>query len=259
MHAALARVGAWPSRNWRIAVVTIGVLLAMPMAGWAQSPAADLSSDPASEVTPDFLLRSAATRVPPTSKSNPGVRAYGFTEFENLKASESFTAVLGTARLNFFGGGADAVNLWKGLFARFTFSHSSKTGTRVFVDSSQNVFPLNIPLTVSMTPFEVGGGWRFGSLDTKGRIVPFIGAGLVFLNYKESSSFSLNGEDTDQTFSGTMIFGGIEVGIVQHVNVAVEGLYRHVPDAIGEAGISNLFDENNLGGSVIRFRFGVGF
>jgi hypothetical protein len=32
-----------------------------------------------------------------------------------------------------------------------------------------------------------------------------------------------------------------------------------VPNAIGAGGISNIFDETNLGGRVLRFRFGVGF
>jgi len=245
MDTAQARVGARPSGNWLMGLM-IGGLLAIPMVAAAQSPA------------PDFVLRAVAARVPPTSKLNPGVRAYAFTEIENLKATESFTTVLGTARLTFFGGGADAVNLWNGVFARFAFSHSEKTGTRVLVDSSKNVYPLNIPLTVTMTPIEIGGGWRFLALDKKGRIVPFVGGGGVFLHYKETSSHSLNGEDTDEVYGGTMFFGGVEIGVVTHVNVAIEGLYRHVPNAIGAGGISNIFDETNLGGRVLRFRFGVG-
>jgi hypothetical protein len=56
-----------------------------------------------------------------------------------------------------------------------------------------------------------------------------------------------------------MFFGGVEVGIAKHVQVAVEGLYRHVTPPPASTGVLATFNENNLGGSAIRFRFGVGF
>ena len=52
--------------------------------------------------------------------------------------------------------------------------------------------------------------------------------------------------------------GGVDVAIGM-VRVAVEGVYRSVPNAIGAGGISQAFNETNLGGGGIRFAFGIGF
>ena len=242
-----------------LAPLLLACALASPLPAAAQSLGRRPFDIPGSRLTDGSMVQAASVRRPPAKKQKIGIRAYGLAEVENLRATRSFEAVLGTARLTDLGAGADVVNLWKGAFARFAVGYTKKTGTRVFVDSSQKVFPQNVPLTVKMTPLEVCGGWRFAALDRKGRFVPYLGAGGLLLRYQETSTFALTGEDIDSRFKGGVAFGGLEVAVVKFVNVAIEGLYRHVPKALGAGGVSSTFSENNLGGGVVRFRFGVGF
>jgi hypothetical protein len=191
-------------------------------------------------------------------RTHAGFRAYGIFETEALTASQSFDAVLGTSRFKLAGGGGELVHFWKGAFVRVMATKGKKTGERVFVTSAQKVIPLGIPVTVQMTPSEVGGGWRFGALDRRGRFEPYAGVSGLFLRYKETSQFAESGEDTDKVFLGTSLFGGIDVGL-SFVHLGVEGVYRRVPKAIGDAGVSKSFGENDLGGAVMRILFGIGF
>ena len=128
----------------------------------------------------------------------------------------------------------------------------------MFVESFGAVTPLGIPLEVTMRPLEIGGGWRFGAFGRKKHVVPFIGATGVWLHYKEISSFSEAGDDTDATFGGLSMFGGLDIAI-SFVRLGVEGLYRHVPNALGDSGASQTFGETGLGGTAVRFTFGIGF
>jgi hypothetical protein len=246
-------------RFFATAVVAAAVLMT------AQSVSAQTFMPPASEATAvqtawaprSFSAQSASVRRS-SRRERPGLRAYGIFESEALTASQSFDAVLGSSRLELKGAGADLVHLWKGAFVRVTVTKGKKSGQRVFVTSSKEVIPLNIPLTVQMTPLEIGGGWRFGSLDGGGHIVPYVGANGLWLHYKETSQFSEPGEDTDETFKGSSVFGGIDVGI-SFVRVGIEGLYRRVPKALGDNGVSESFGEHDLGGAAVRVTFGIGF
>lgn len=241
-----------------IGALVVAGALALPSVTMAQS-ADRLTSGGETGLVAGNLMATASVAPPINQPPPPGARVYGLVESENLSATKSFTAVAGTARTTNYGAGVDIVNLWEGVFARFAIAHSSLTGSRVFLDASQNAIALNIPLTVKMTPIEIGGGWRFIAVDPKGRVIPYVGAGLVFLHYQETSDFALTGENIDENFTGTMFFGGVEVVIAKHANVAVEGVFRHVAPPAATAGVSATFNENNLGGTAIRFRFGVGF
>ena len=232
------------------AVMLLALAAALPGRALAQDaprPAAELAAGD-----------TAAPAAPPAKKSPVGAAVYVLFERETLNASQSFTAVLGTATASQFGAGVDIVRIWKGVFARVTAARFTGTGSRVFVDSTLHVYPLNIPLTVTMTPVEVGGGWRFRSLDGKGHLVPYVGAAALWLRYEESSMFADPSENTDTTFQGSTVFAGIE-GNVQLLNVGVEGLYRRVPQAIGAGGASSAFKETDLGGGAVRVRIGVRF
>lgn len=209
----------------------------------------------------------AQTTVRSSTAASParpriGVRAYGIIEGESMAATNSFAAILdsGESALSFVGAGGEVTNLWKGVFARVSVTQSSNPGSRVFVDSSNNVYPLNIPLTIKITPIEIGGGWRFNRKQT-GRmtIVPYAGAALLVQKYKETSSFADAGENTDASDTGKAYFGGVEFGFGLF-KVGLEGKYRDVPDVLGTDGsVSGAFNETNLGGGVFRLSFGVGF
>lgn len=187
-----------------------------------------------------------------------GVHAFLIVEAESMAAKNSFEAVLADSAkstLVFTGAGVEVTRLWKGLFARFAATRSKNEGSRVFVDSAGKAFPLNVPLTIEITPIEVGGGWRFGSGR---RLVPYVGAAVLVQRYRETSEAADPDENTDTTDKGQSIFGGVELAI-SVLRVGVEAQYRNVPDALGESGVSAVNKETNLGGAVIRLTVGVGF
>lgn len=192
---------------------------------------------------------------PPKPPSSIGLHAYGVVDLDALAARESFEAVLGTSHLTAFGGGVDVVDIWKHLFVRVAGSRARKSGTRVFVSNGQ-VSSLTIPLTVTMTPVEVGGGWRFVS-PKGGRFTPYAGVSFLSMGYTETSKFADPGENTSERFTGQDVFGGLEVGIVKWLVAAGEVQYRRVPDALGAGGVSKDFGESDLGGVTARVTIGI--
>jgi hypothetical protein len=192
-----------------------------------------------------------------------GFRVYGIVEGESMMAEKSFKTILdtGEASIKLVGGGGEVTNLWKGLFARVAFTSSSNKGSRVFVDSGGTAHKLNIPMTIEIMPVEIGAGWRFGSKRRPSgafTVTPFAGGGILKQSYKETSTFSSPEEDADVVDTGQMVFGGVEIGI-RFVKIGLEAQHRHLPDTLGTAGVSKAFGENNLGGTVLRLTFGVGF
>jgi hypothetical protein len=191
----------------------------------------------------------------PKAPSPIGLHAYGVVDLDALAASESFDVVVGTSKLTAFGGGVDVVDIWKHLFARVAVTRTRKSGSRVFVANGE-VFPLGIPLTITMTPVEVGGGWRFVTSKAS-RLTPYAGVSFLSLGYSETSSFAESGENTSERFTGQDLFAGIEVGIVKWLVASGEVQYRRVPDALAAGGVSKDFNESDLGGVTARFTIGI--
>jgi hypothetical protein len=189
-----------------------------------------------------------------------GIHAFFIVEGERMFAKKSFDAVLADSSkstLVFNGGGVEVTRLWKGLFARVAATRSRNEGSRVFVDSAGNATSLNVPVTIELTPIEVGGGWRFAN-GRERHLIPYVGAAVLAQHYRETSEGASAEENTDTTDVGQSIFGGLELAF-GFVSVGVEGQLRNVPNTLGAAGVSEAYNEKNLGGSVIRVTFGVGF
>ena len=213
---------------------------------------------------------------PPVPRPADTVHAFGIIEVEKMLASQSFDAVLADSSksaLVFAGAGVDVTRLWRGLFARLAATHSSNDGSRVFVDSSGTPIPLNVPVTIEITPIEIGAGWRFvpkprpvlpprpgrpPARPSRVAVVPYLGAALLVQRYKETSETATADENVDATDTGESIFAGIELGFGV-VRLGLEGQFRNVPNVLGAAGVSQEFDETNLGGGVFRVTVGVGF
>jgi len=205
---------------------------------------------PAAAFAGDDPQRSAA----PAQKSGVGVHAYAAIDANSMAASRSFEGVLGTSTLIGYGGGVDLTDIWKRLFLRVAVTHASKTGSRA-IFTGTDIVSLNIPLTVSMTPVELGGGWRF--LPSRSRVVPYAGAAALLLSYKETSKFADAGENVSDTFTGYEAFGGVDVGLTKWLVAGGEAQYRGVPNALGDAGLSQQLNESNLGGFTFRFTIGI--
>jgi hypothetical protein len=208
-------------------------------------------------LVPALAHAQAATPLPSPSpaSSRPLLRAYFLFDSTTLTASETFDAVVGKSRLAMPGGGAEVLRLWKGLFARVAFSSVKETGSRVVVFDDE-VIDLGIPLTVELAPLEIGGGWRFPALAA-GRLVPYAGGGFLRMGYRETSQFAIGDDNTDTSFNGGLVFGGIEASIVSWVIAGAEAQYRSVPGALGDGGVSQAFGDTDLGGVTVRVLVGI--
>jgi opacity protein-like surface antigen len=208
-----------------------------------------------------LLAAAAALALPAAARAGDppvGLHAFAAIDFNSFNASHTFNAIFGSTQLAGYGGGADVTGLWKHLFVRFAITSVSKTGTRVFVDNSQ-VFKLNEPAKLSLTPIELGAGWRFESAHSK--LTPYIGGGGLFMSYKVDypQSSDLN---ESESFTGGLVFGGVDFAITKVLTVGGEAQYRTVPNALTSdlaSSVANAFNETNLGGFTGRVTFGVKF
>ena len=216
----------------------VPVILVAVFAALALPAYADDGSSPAS-----FLLA-----APPGHHSTLAFRIYAAIDFDVLAANQSYKAVLGSSTVPAFGAGAD-IDVWKHAFVRVAITHASKSGNRAFVDNGQ-VFSLGIPITISWTPIELGGGWRFGRSNA--RATPYVGAAFVVLDYKETSEFAQAGDNVATYLTGGEGFGGVEVGLGKWAAISGEAQYRTIPNALGAGGVSQAFNEKDAGGFTAR-------
>jgi hypothetical protein len=184
------------------------------------------------------------------------IAGYAMAGRFNFEAAESFDAILGTTSGPIYGGGARIGLPFGGLFVDIGAARFSGDGERVFV-SDGTVYPLNIPVEITMTPLEVSGGWRFRIRQVP-KLIPYLAGGFTSMAYKETSTFSAPGEDVDETFNGYHLYGGAEFKITRWLGAAGEVAWTTVPDAIGEGGVSEAFNEHDLGGTSFRFKITIG-
>jgi opacity protein-like surface antigen len=191
--------------------------------------------------------------------SNPAsaqIRGFADVGSTTFAATESFETILGTATGVVFGGGIE-VMLPKNIFASVRASRFRKTGERVFVTEGGERFGLGIPATITVTPIEFTGGYRF---DRGWRVVPYAGGGFGRHRLRETSEFATDEENVEESFNGYHVLGGAEFRVAQWIGAAGELQWATVPDALGQDpnGVSNHFDETNLGGLTFRAKFVIG-
>jgi len=187
-------------------------------------------------------------------KPKAGVRAFADVSAVWMTASESYKAVTGSNSRLQYGGGVQAVNLWKGLYAEAAVGYSNLTGSRVFV-YQDTAYDLGIPVTITFVPFDAGLGWR----APVGRTLhAYAGGGVTFMNYKEESDFADADDDLSESFTGFYAAGGLEVRLARWLHVRAEGRYTSLPDALGAGGVSADFSETDLGGAAVAVRLVFG-
>jgi hypothetical protein len=180
-----------------------------------------------------------------------------------LAAKQSLEAVLGSSSGRIIGGGGQIAvrrGPLRNLFARVDVSRFRETGQRVFVFQGE-VFDLGIPTIVTLTPIELTVGYRVAPMPrprpgqpppTPPLFVPYGGLGVGSMRYEETSSFAQPGDDLDTRFTSYHALGGVDVHIWRWLGAGVEGVYRWVPDALGDSGVSAAFNETNLNGGTVR-------
>jgi outer membrane protein W len=182
-------------------------------------------------------------------------RPYFLVTGQQASAKTTFNAVFGNAVEPFFGAGLQLA-LRDGVFVEVSASRFKKTGERAFLNNG-HTFRLGIPLTATIIPFEVTGGYRFNA-DSSSLFVPYVGAGAGWYGYRESSQFSTPAEDVDTHHVGYLAFGGVEFRVHRWVGLSIDAQYTHIPGILGIEGLSKDAGENDLGGIAARFRVIVG-
>lgn len=190
----------------------------------------------------------------PSTGSKLGGRLFGHFEWQTMTAKDSVEAVTGKSTLRGPGGGAEVQRLWRGVFARVAVSRLPQAGQRVFVFENE-VFPLGIPLDLTLIPIEAALGWRFKPIGSRG-IVPYLGGGALFLKYKESSEADTSGEDINETYNGFVVFGGLEVPVWRSLSAGGEVGWRKA-EVKSPGGALDAFGEKDLGGVTMRVMLSI--
>jgi opacity protein-like surface antigen len=163
-----------------------------------------------------------------------------------MSATDSAKAVFGSSG-GFMGGGGLSYTFGH-LYVEGGARYFSKEGERVFIaQPGDTPFPLGHPLKVRLIPGYGTVGYRFGN----GAFLPYVGAGAGVVSYREESTVAgLDAEasETKAEFHGLV---GVEYGR-GHLRFAAELVYSSAPNAIGIAGVSKVYGEDDLGGLLIQ-------
>ena len=179
------------------------------------------------------------------------LRGYAVVGSTWLTARDSFDAVAGSHQTLNIGGGA-TVTIWKGAFVDLGIYRVKVEGERVFVDQG-TVYRLDIPLQITLIPFDLAAGWR-----RAGRVSAYAAAGVSRISYSERADFAAAGEDIDASGTGPLVFAGADVSLTRLVHVGGEIRYRSVDGPLGQTGVSEIFDEQSIGGFAVSLRVSFG-
>jgi hypothetical protein len=106
-------------------------------------------------------------------------------------------------------------------------------------------------------PIELSAGWRFA--NPRRTVTPYLGGGMAWHKYRETSEFADAGEDAEFTKTGFQLLGGAEWRVGRWLGIAGEAGWMSVPDAFTEpSGAAAAFGEDDLGGAVFRVKVVIG-
>ena len=197
--------------------------------------------------------RDASAQAASTPPSIEGYATFGNI---NFTAAESFETITGSSSGPLVGGGIRIGLGLGGLFFDVGAWRYRAEGERVFVYNDE-VFPLGIPVDISVTPIEISGGWKF-RLRRLPKLIPYAAAGLTSMQYQETSDFAITGENVHAIYPGYHVTGGAEYKVRRWLGVAGEASWTTVPDAIGESGVAQRFSDSDLGGTTLRLKVTIG-
>jgi hypothetical protein len=161
-----------------------------------------------------------------------------------MSASRSAEAIFQSTG-GFTWGGAARFSFKKGLFVAAGVRTFSGEGERVFVARpGGEVARLGFPLSMRITPVSLTAGYRFRDGS---KVVPYGGVGGSLTSYREESSVEGATYEESRSAAGFHVVGGVEIGRGRFRFGAETG-WSTVPDAIGLGGVSEVYDEDNIGG-----------
>jgi hypothetical protein len=190
--------------------------------------------------------------------SAQAIEAHAFFDVgaTRFTATQSFEAVLDSATGIVFGGGGGVV-LPQKIFIDGRVSRFQKDGHRVFV-ANGDIFDLGITDRITITPFDITAGYRFGR--RRDTVRPYAGGGISWYRYTEADQFATAAEQVTGTFTGFHLLGGAEFHVSKWVGIAGEGAWASVPNALGQdpSSVAAGFDETDLGGITFRAKVVIG-
>lgn len=117
------------------------------------------------------------------------------------------------------------------------------------VIGDDQVYALGTPVAVKVTPIQVTLGYRVGR---EGSQAWYAGGGVGLYRYREESDALEHAISLHK--AGYHALGGIEFPLMSRLSLAGEAQWTAVPKALGEAGLSSAFDEDDLGGTTFRVK-----
>jgi outer membrane protein W len=202
-----------------------------------------------------LLLFGLALAAPAAAQDPPSlsIRPFVIGTTQSFTATETFDATFEKTRAPFFGGGVQVV-VRDQFVVEIGASRFKQSGERVFRSGDTN-FRLGIPLTATITPVEVTGGYRFPVWE---RARPYVAAGFGSYAYTETSDFADPAENVDVRRSGFVVNGGFEFRLHRWIGASADVQYSRVNGILGVGGLSQQLGEDDLGGVAARFKFIVG-
>jgi opacity protein-like surface antigen len=201
---------------------------------------------------PAFVL-ALLILVPASSHAQVAVRVFGDAGVTVFTATQSFKAILGKPSGGVFGGGIEIdKQQW---FVTLAARRFHRSGHRVFVFNNE-VFPLNVEDTITVTPLDLTAGYRFRWHG----LVPYAGGGIGWHRFEETSEHATDQENVKKTYTGYHVAGGVEKPLRRWLAAAADAEWATVPNALGDSttGVAKVYDEHNLGGLTLRARVVVG-
>ena len=211
-----------------------------------------------------------ASAAPASAQTVEGLsfRPFAMGSLQRFSASQTFDAAYGRTVEPFFGGGLN-ITQDDAAYLELSASRFKKTGEQAFFDNG-SVFRLGIPMTATITPFELTAGYRFHRrprrlpssftrrLTAPSRFIPFAGGGVGLYRYQQTSAFAAESENVDTRHVGVIVEGGVELRLHRWVGIAVDAHYTYVPGILGEGGLSEQVGEKDLGGIAGRVKLVIG-
>ncbi len=199
------------------------------------------------------VCAAAAPAAAQTTGARVGGRAFVMGDWQQMTAKDSFEAIADSSTVDGIGGGLELHRVWKRVFLRASVSKMEAVGERIFVFNG-TVFPLGQALTLTLTPIELGAGWRFKPVGQ--RVTPYVGAGALWMKFKEESG-GTSADDVNETYSGAVLFGGLDVSVWRAVSAGAEVAWR-TAKVKDPGGALEAFGEDNLGGMSFRVMVSIG-
>lgn len=155
----------------------------------------------------------------------------------SVNANNSYDAVFGGAMMRY--GAQVEMRPTTHLLLSLAVETGSKTGQRVL--PANPPIRTGVPEKLTLTPIHLSVAWIF---NPQAPVSWYAGAGPTFLSWKDSSAGDSNsGSDT-----GGHLVGGLRWQPSDPWSFGAEARYSTVPNAVGNAGITKFYNEDDLGG-----------